>query len=254
MTMHNDPDDILAAWLDEGPRDLPSSTRRAIATSLSTTKQTRRGLLAPWRLHPMSYPIRPALGVAAVVIAIAGTAIFLRGPSGIAPPAASASPEQTSSTPSYSPAANASEAPTTWPRYTSMQYAFSIGHPSDWTVQKALRPWSLDEDAKDVFLTRGADGFLSADEYLYVNAWMAPLDLTVEDGSRETRWLAAVCPSCADETKRPVEVDGHPGTMYLGETEAQAFVFMDDKVYGFAVWRAGYEGLLAEFLSTVKLP
>jgi len=223
MTMHHDPDDILGAWLDEGPRDLPSATRRAIATSLPTTKQTRRGHFAPWRFTSMSFPIRPALGVAAVVIAVAGSAIFLRGPSGVGTPAASTSPQPTSPAPSASTAAHGSQAPASWPRYTSEQYGFTIGHPSDWTVRKAFRPWSFEEDATDVMMSAGAEGLLSNDEYLLVNAWMARL---AEDQSAP-EWLAALCPACADESAvtRPIEVDGLPGTMYPGENEGDAGSF-----------------------------
>ena len=46
MNANIDPEAVLTAWLDEGPTELPDATRRAILTSLSTTPQARRGLLA----------------------------------------------------------------------------------------------------------------------------------------------------------------------------------------------------------------
>lgn len=210
----------------------------------------------------MSFPMRPVLSVAAVVIAIAGTAVFLRGPSGIGIPGASASAQPTSPTPSTtlptspppssSGAAQGSQAPTSWRRYTSDQYGFTVGHPSDWTVRKAFRPWSFEEDATDAQHSGGAEGFLSEDEYLYVNAWMAPL----ADGQSGPAWLAAFCPTCAaaNTLSRPVQVDGQPGTLISGAAESQAFVFVGDRVYVFGVWRSGFAPLLEEFLSTVELP
>lgn len=71
MTSQRDPETILAAWLDEGPTDLPDATRRAIVTALPTTVQARRGLFAPWRFGPMHVPMRlaaPALVALTVVV------------------------------------------------------------------------------------------------------------------------------------------------------------------------------------------
>ena len=57
MSAQRDPDVVLAAWLDDGPADLPSSTRRAISTAVRTTPQARTGLhgLPAWR--PTHVPI-----------------------------------------------------------------------------------------------------------------------------------------------------------------------------------------------------
>ena len=68
MNANHDPESVLTTWLDEGPMDLPDATRRAILTSLPTTPQARRGLLAPWR-----FPHMNMFGRAAAVQA-AGTA------------------------------------------------------------------------------------------------------------------------------------------------------------------------------------
>ena len=193
----------------------------------------------------MISPLRAAVGIGAVVIAIAGTAMFVRGPSGIGGPSPTVSPAL-----SPTSAAEGSQAPADWPRYTSAQYGFTIGHPSDWTLRKAYRPWSIEEDLNDVMLSAGADGFLSADEYLYVNAWMTPLAA----GQSDAEWLAAVCPTCGDLPARAITVDGHPGSLVTGVSESLAYVFADGKVYVFGVWRPGYEPLLEQFLSTVRLP
>ena len=77
MNRMRDPETILAAWLDEGPTDLPGATRRAIVTSLPTTPQARRGLLAPWRFQTMTRSL-VLIGVigAIVVLAIGGFAVL----------------------------------------------------------------------------------------------------------------------------------------------------------------------------------
>ena len=57
MSAPRDPDVILAAWLDDGPADLPSSTRRAISTAVRTTPQSRAGLGLPaWRPTDVQVP------------------------------------------------------------------------------------------------------------------------------------------------------------------------------------------------------
>ena len=52
MNVQRDPDAILAAWLDEGPTRLPDATRRAIAVTTRTTRQSRLPIWLPWRAPP----------------------------------------------------------------------------------------------------------------------------------------------------------------------------------------------------------
>lgn len=79
MTPPRDPDEILAAWLDEGPSRLPDQTRRAIVVALPTTTQRRRGIVAPWRFDLMTQTTKVAIGLVAVaVIAVGG--LYLLGP------------------------------------------------------------------------------------------------------------------------------------------------------------------------------
>ena len=59
MSTPRDPDVVLAAWLDDGPADLPSSTRRAISTAVRTTPQARAGLGLPaWRPSMSDFMLR----------------------------------------------------------------------------------------------------------------------------------------------------------------------------------------------------
>ena len=77
---NRDPDSVLAAWLDEGPTDLPDVTRRAILTALPTTPQARRGLLAPWRFMLMNTFARGASVVVVAVVAVGALALLTRIP------------------------------------------------------------------------------------------------------------------------------------------------------------------------------
>lgn len=83
MTTHRDPETTVAAWLHEGPTDLPDATRRAILTALPMTPQARRGLFAPGRMIPMNPLARAAIIVVAAAIAVGAGFAFLRstGPS-----------------------------------------------------------------------------------------------------------------------------------------------------------------------------
>jgi hypothetical protein len=94
MTAQRDPDAILAAWIDEGPTDLPNVTRRAILTALPTTPQARRGFLAPRRTLPMLTPARAVIALVIATIAVGGALSVIRnqseqGPSVSPSPAAS---------------------------------------------------------------------------------------------------------------------------------------------------------------------
>lgn len=102
MNVQRDPETILAAWLDDGPTDLPDATRRAIVAALPTTPQARRGASAPWRSSPMHTYTRLAAAAIVAVIAIGG-ALYLIGPRfGVIGPSGSSAPQETQSHPSPS--------------------------------------------------------------------------------------------------------------------------------------------------------
>jgi hypothetical protein len=88
MNDMRDPNLIIGSWLDEGPTELPETTRRAITTSVRTMDQ-RRGVALPWGRSIASYA-QPLLA-AVVVVALAG--IYLLSPFGrstsIGPPVGS---------------------------------------------------------------------------------------------------------------------------------------------------------------------
>jgi hypothetical protein len=127
-----DPDSVLAAWLDEGPTDLPDVMRRAIVTALPTTPQARRGRLAPWRSTHMNMFARAAVVVVVAVVAI-GALALLAGPRGdVGGPGPSAVPSTPASPPPL-PTLNAT--------FISPSYGYQIGYPTGWTVTNGTGPW-----------------------------------------------------------------------------------------------------------------
>jgi len=89
MNDMRDPNLIIGSWLDEGPTELPETTRRAITTSVRTMDQ-RRGAVLPWGRSLPSF-VQPALVAAAVIVAVAG--VYLLSPlgrsTGVGPPVGS---------------------------------------------------------------------------------------------------------------------------------------------------------------------
>jgi len=79
MTTPRHPDEILAAWLDEGPVRLPDATRRAIVVALPTTTQRRHAWSAPWRFPTMSTIPKLAIGAVAIIALVLG-GVLLLGP------------------------------------------------------------------------------------------------------------------------------------------------------------------------------
>src|SRR5689334_20791789 len=103
MTTERDPNLLIASWLEEGPRDLPPETRRAIETAVRTMPQRRLGLGRSWRFPTVNGSLRPTLLVAAILISVVGVAVYGRlrpidpvgGPAVTASPLASVPPSTT---------------------------------------------------------------------------------------------------------------------------------------------------------------
>ena len=135
MSPQRDPDTILAAWLDEGPAELPDVTRRAILGALPTTPQARRGPLAPRRFFPMSILVRATIAVAATLVVVAGGFSLLGGRPGVggASPSPAATPRQLSSPMPEPPLGGT---------FTSSLYDYIVHYPSAWRTTPATRPWT----------------------------------------------------------------------------------------------------------------
>lgn len=97
MTTRRDPDAVLAAWLEEGPDELPEHDRRAIVTSTRLMTQRRGGIALPWRDTTLNGSLRIALGAVAVLIAAVGGLVLLGPglPGNIGGPGPTASPTPT---------------------------------------------------------------------------------------------------------------------------------------------------------------
>jgi hypothetical protein len=150
-----DPDAILAAWLEEGPNQLPEHTRRAIGVGLRSTRQTRRVLDVPWRPETINPFARLAVAAAAIVI-VAGGAFYLLsptdqgigGPSPAAAPSPAATPPPTappSPTPSVPASPGPSQAPT-WETFTARHSPYRMEVPAGWV--HSLPVDNLFEDAR----------------------------------------------------------------------------------------------------------
>jgi hypothetical protein len=134
MNVTRDPDAIVAAWLDEGPTDLPDATRRAIVTALPTTPQARRGLLAPWRFAYMNTFARAAGVLVAAVVLIGAVALIAGSRSGVGAPSPSAFPSASAAT---------LPLPTLDATFVSPSYGYQIRYPSGWTVTPSVGSWPL---------------------------------------------------------------------------------------------------------------
>lgn len=102
MTTMRDPDMVVAAWLDDGPRRLPDHTRRAVANAIPSITQRRRGFGPPWRVQSVNGHLRLALAAAAVMVAAVGGLYLFRpaAPGGlIGGPGPTASPSQEATAP-----------------------------------------------------------------------------------------------------------------------------------------------------------
>jgi hypothetical protein len=268
MTERRDPDAILAAWLDEGPTDLPDATRRAVLAALPTTTQARRGPLAPWRLFQMNSTARLAVGALVAVIAVSG-ALYLFGPRPSTGPGGAPTPTiapslTTAPSPTTAPAATLDTA--AWTTYTSTRYGFTIGHPADWPVIPSNHNWAFPADATD-FPPSGGETFHSPAGDVAVSAW----SVAVAPGTTITSWLQTYCPAAESDSPCSslgsstigTSMDGHAGSLVRYKEDTQAYILIGNRLYIVGCWRpesdptvAPYGGatrLLNGYLSTMHL-
>ncbi len=155
MNAVRDPDAILAAWLIDGPTELPRATRHAIAAAIGTADRRRPNRTSVTVL-PTGGRERFAMAVVAVMVAVGGA--YLLGqpgrPGGVpitsTAPSASTAP-MVSAAPSVVARDDATPEPATPPMtwtepYTSARFGYSIRYPAGWTVVPAdpTRPADVD--------------------------------------------------------------------------------------------------------------
>jgi hypothetical protein len=270
MNQPRDPDTIIATWLEEGPVDLPAETRRAIAVGLRTQPRARR--MAVLGGSTMS-PINRLAAAAAILLALGGLSAFVlanRGGGGAGatpPPSASAALAVTPSSsppPSASPSASPTPAATQpstvgWLPFTSSHYGYTIAYPPTWVPSQATRTWDIAKDR--LRLPAAAPGGVW-DVILGVppsgpETAVLGFAADVPAGTTEDAWLASYyagssyCPTMP--TFVPITVDSHPGKLDPC-FDAQAFVFVGNRVYVFVIYQQEEQPLFRAFLSTVKLP
>ena len=156
MNQPRDPDAIIAAWLDDGPIELPDETRRAISVGLRTQPRLRR--VAILGGSSMS-PLNRLVAAAAIVLAVGGLSAFVLsnrgggpgatpGPSASTAPVATPSPSPSPSpSPTIAPSPSASPVSTTgWVPFTSSHYGYTIAYPPTSVATQATRDWVLATD------------------------------------------------------------------------------------------------------------
>ena len=271
MNVIRDPDAIIAAWLDEGPDALPDSTRRAIAVSTRTTRQSRFPDWLPWRAPNMNGMTRAALAAVAVVAVVVGGLFVLKpgaqpgGVGGPGSPVPSVSPTPSATlSPSASPAPSASaivEPPVgaMTQAFTSPTFGYSLSYPAGWIA----RPTAGEGPTPG-----GADDFTSAAGGWYLRVLSRP----IPDGVVVDDWIVQALqhsddPGCMPprNTMESVTVDGHEGRVlgFCGVPPApqiEATVVVDKRAYLFTLFdvrEASSEeearALLDALTATVKL-
>jgi hypothetical protein len=269
MNATRDPETVVAAWLDEGPTDLPDVTRRAILTALPITSQVRRGLFAPRRFPQMNPYARWAAAAMVVALSVGGMAYLLgpnRGTGG--PPGPTETPAAASAAPDSaepSPTPQVSYDTTTWLPFTSDEYGFTMAYPSGWQHAPATQAWAGEtfaemwssdinapwvdkfyNGATGVTMTAVAIPFAAGTaEAKWINTYMAP-----PPGATPT----STCVVRAADMSAIV-IDGRPGSISTScEDSRAAFVVKGAHIYVFAISTPSDPALFDAFLSTVRLP
>jgi hypothetical protein len=265
MTVKRDADVILAAWLDEGPDVLPESTRRAIAVSTRTTRQSRLPMGMPWRFSTMNGMTRYAVAAVAVVAVVVGGLFILRpstthpgGVGGPASPVPSASPS-----PSASPTPPESAAPSVGEltqAFISPTFGYSMKYPDAWRTT----PTNGDGPTSG-----GADEFVSTES----DGWYArALSRQIPDGVVVDDWIVETLqpsddPGCMTPraTQESVIIDGREGRIlgFCGTPAApqiEATVVADKRAYLFSLFdtrqvpnEAEARALFDRFAATITL-
>ena len=227
MTAPHDLDRQLAAFLSDGPTELPDPSFDAVRDRMETTRQ--RVVLGPWRVPDMSKFFPYVIGTAAVVVAVVFGIQILRpaepsGPAALPSVQPSATPSPTPSTaPSASPAAST---PPLTETFTSQLHGISVSYPKGWTAEAATEPWtdgthqpiSTDSFADDLYHPVLTD-------HLFLSFASQPLGDSTPD-----EWVAAQMAGECPATE-PIAVDGATGLITAGDCDDMVAVATADRGY-----------------------
>lgn len=240
---------IIAAWLEEGPNELPESTRRAIAVDVRTTHQSRRSIWSPWRFPTVDrLSLVTLAAVAVIVLAVAGVAVSRLAPDGSnvgGPPPASPT-RLPSPTPSLTPASGAPAGPTTLiipsmtETFVSPRYGYSVMYPADWSGAAASLAWS-----PPAWKVAGSPG----EPFDFIEGVGGPYGLraasaALPDGLPNVNdWIDEFLtfsniPGCAPprETQELISIGGAPGRLQESCGQVEATIVLDGRVYMFTLY------------------
>lgn len=263
MNRSRDPEAIVAAWLEDGPIDLPDETRRAISVAVRTQPRARRTFLGGIAMTSLS---RFATA-AGIVLAVGAVSVLLLSNRATGPGAATRSspssppPIAASSGPS-GPAASASPSPApsaSWIPFSSIRYRYDAKYPAGFTAAQSTRAWILGAEQRDS-LAPASDVFRGT-------VWLTAFSLELPAGTSRDAWIASYygpesepspdpCSHTAIELETK-EVDGHPVVFTTENDTAScggtaAFVVVGTRLYVFSHWLSGADATLEAFLSTVR--
>jgi hypothetical protein len=266
MTIRHDPDEIVTAWLEEGPTRLPDQARRAISVALPTTTQRRRGWPAPWRPTDMIPFARTSAAIVALTLLVVGT-VYVIGPGrdgstgGVSTATPTASPTVAptatprASTPTAAPTTSpdavreSSDRPpldtTGWTPYTSARYGYQGAYPSGWTFVPADHDWTWATDGTD-WLSTGADTFIKGDGSIRISIWAAPIKAKqkMDSWTDIEAWAVDYCERAHDTSCDGIHGRVVPLCVENRDCHPALLVPFDEDVIGFATGGILPEGML----------
>jgi hypothetical protein len=268
-----DADRRIADWLENGPTTLSSTTSRAIRVAIHTAPRKRSGN-APWRylLMPVT---RIALGATLIGVVLFGGFVAFRpisqspgeSPAVCDVAAASLPFPSGSATSSGSPQPTAVDT-STWVRFTSSRYGYSICAPSDWTTVPGSAPGIVNTDtganiaSTDTFLSPDKTAFVATSELEPAGVSEADWFASYSASARNLGWPSECWPRTEAEWS-PLVIDGEMAHLHAGLTSCnftEAIVFWDGRIYTFLA--SPYDSIVDQvfdwgqfyaFLDTVKL-
>lgn len=245
MNPTREPSAVVAAWLDEGPNELPESTRRAIAVDVRTTHQSRNSTWFPWRFPWADRSSLVALAaVAVIVLAVAGLALprFAPDKSSIGgpppSPTASASPSPSEAPSATTPRPTNLVVPAMTETYVSTRHGYSVMYPARWSVEAATEPWWPPDWKATGSPGTGFDYIVSGGEAPKFRAASAALPAGLPNTNDWIdEFLTFGDPSCIPPRERQelISIDGAPGRLTDSCRQVEATVVLEGRVYMFTL-------------------
>ncbi len=230
---------IVASWLEEGPTELPESTRRAIAVDIRATRQSRRAIWAPWRFPTLDRT--SLLAMAVLVSALVGLTAFVVGPPGAGNVGGAPSAAPVSPSPSTAPSgATNLPIPAMRQAYVSVLHGYTISYPADWSSTAATQlfsppAWKVASSPLEPF-----DVIAQGDKPPFLRAASAaiPAGLPNTNDWIDEFLTHSTIAACAPPRERwePIRIDGAPGRLLDSCGQVEATVVLDGRVYMFTLF------------------